>query len=246
MGHFRPAMTPTTVNQIGDLPDKAVVYCFEGTVTKAFKRSEGTNSQGEWSIEAFLLKDATGAEIKLMLKDSPPAGYAIGTALRLEAWKGDKGFSGLYAADDEYKGDVRRILRATKTCSIMLLNGHQQQPAPQQRPQQQAQQQQQGGQQQAAPQQRQQTTSTHAPAPTDDEARAARKALNDAKRTILQIVNLHLLCAKVVETVEAPAFKAATGHDMSEAQRQGATASVFIESCKKGLVHSMPNTPLEA
>lgn len=251
MGQIRPAMTPQPIDQILALPDKAVVYCFEGTVTKAFKRSDGTNAQGAWSIESFLLKDAAGAEIKLMLKDSDPAGWQPGTAVRLEAWKGDKGFSGLYAADDEYKGEVRRILRATKTCTVTILNGQQhapQQAAPQQQaqaPQQRPQGQQQPPQQQHAP--RQQTTTTHAAAPADDAAeREARKALNEAKRTILQITNLHLLCAKVVETVEAPAFKKATGQDMTEGQRQGATASVFIESCKKGLVHAMPTTALEA
>lgn len=244
-------MTPTTITQINDLPDKAVVYCFEGTVQKSFKRSEGTNSQGEWSIESFLLKDATGAEIKLMLKDSPPAGWPIGAAVRLEAWKGDKGFSGLYAADDEYKGEVRRILRATKTCNVTMLGGGQQQAAPQQqqRPPQQAAA---THQQQAAstpPQQRQQaTTGQQQAAPTDaDEAaaRAARQAMRDAKRTIIQISNLHLLCAKVVATQEAKAYKKATGQDMTEGQQQGATASIFIESCKKGLVHAMPTTLLE-
>lgn len=251
-------MTPTSIPQVCDLPDKAVVYCFEGTVQKAFNRSQGTNSQGEWSIESFVLKDATGADIKLMLKDSPPAGWAIGTAVRLEAWKGDKGFSGLYAADDEYKGEVRRILRATKTCTITLLNGHQPQQAPQQRqqqaaPQQQAQQQPQGGQQQAAPQQRQQTTQTTTQTSSvarDESGKRIlsdeeRKAVTDAKRTILQIANLHLLCAKMVDKMEAPAFKKATGSDMSEGQRQGAIASVFIESCKNGLVRSMPNFAFE-
>lgn len=246
-GQIRPAMTPQPIDQILALPDKAVVYCFEGQVTKAFKRSDGTNAQGPWSIESFLLKDATGAEIKLMLKDSDPAGWQPGTAVRLEAWKGDKGFSGLYAADDEYKGEVRRILRATKTCTITLLNGGQQHAPQQAAPQQQAQapQQRPQGQQQPPQQQQPPRQQTTAPAATDED-REARKALNDAKRTILQITNLHLLCAKVVETVEAPAFKKATGHDMTEGQRQGATASVFIESCKKGLVHAMPTTPLEA
>lgn len=247
MRHFRPAMQHQPIEQIQALPDRAVVYCFEGTVQKAFRRSEGTNSTGPWSIETFLLKEASGGEIKLMLKDADPAGWAPGTALRLEAWKGDKGFSGLYAADDEYKGEVRRILRATKTCNVTVLNG-QQQAAPQHQPQYQ----QHPQQSQPAPQQGHQqpdpdpqaTTAKQQP-PKQQTKAAAPDSVLEAKRTMMQIANLHLLAAQVVESYEAPAFKKHTGQDMTESQRQGAIASIFIESCRSGLVRNMPTKALD-
>jgi hypothetical protein len=232
------------IEQIQALPDRAVVYCFEGTVQKAFRRSDGTNSTGPWSIETFLLKEDSGGEIKLMLKDADPAGWAPGTKLRLEAWKGDKGFSGLYAADDEYKGEVRRILRATKTCNVTVLNG-QQQAAPQQQPQ---------HQQQPAQSQPAAQVSTHQQGmhnadvgspPPKQQTKAAPDSVTEAKRTMMQIANLHLLSAQVVESYEAPAFKKATGQDMTESQRQGAIASIFIESCRSGLVRNMPTKALD-
>ena len=105
-----------------------------------------------------------------------------------------------------------------------------QQPAPQQSaPQYQAPQQQELAPQQA-PQQRQH-------APTSD--------INSAKLSIMQITNLHLLCSKAVAQYEVPSFKKATGEDMSESQRQGATASIFIESCKSGLSRLMPSHKIE-
>jgi hypothetical protein len=227
------------IEQIQALPDRAVVYCFEGTVQKAFRRSAGTNDKGEWSIETFLLKEASGGEIKLMLKDADPAGWAPGTALRLEAWKGDKGYSGLYAADDEYKGEVRRILRATKTCNVTVLNGQQQAPPQQPQHQQQPQQSQPAAQQ---PPQQAATATTQAKPQTKS---AAPDSVLEAKRTMMQIANLHLLAAQVVESYEAPAFKKHTGQDMTESQRQGAIASIFIESCRSGLVRNMPTKALD-
>jgi hypothetical protein len=228
------------IEQIQALPDRAVVYCFEGTVQKAFRRSAGTNDKGEWSIETFLLKEASGGEIKLMLKDADPAGWAPGTALRLEAWKGDKGYSGLYAADDEYKGEVRRILRATKTCNVTVLNGQQQAP-----PQQQPQHQQQPQQSQPAAQQPPQQAATATTQAKPQTKSAAPDSVLEAKRTMMQIANLHLLAAQVVESYEAPAFKKHTGQDMTESQRQGAIASIFIESCRSGLVRNMPTKALD-
>lgn len=67
----------------------------------------------------------------------------------------------------------------------------------------------------------------------------------EAKRTIFQIMNLHLICATAVEKLEAPEFKRRTGHEMSESVRQGAIASIFIESCRTGLVRNMPDRLVE-
>lgn len=69
--------------------------------------------------------------------------------------------------------------------------------------------------------------------------------MTEAKRTIMQIANLHLLSAQAVESYEAPAFKKHTGQDMTESQRQGAIASIFIEACRSGLVRNMPTKALD-
>jgi len=237
-------MQPQLIQAINGLPDKAVVYAFEGTVKKTFQRSAGTNTNGDWSIESAIVADAAGDEIKVMVKDRAPMGFQVGQFLNFEAHKGDKGYSGLYAEDDEYKGNVRRILRATPTCHINFAGSGQsrQQDAHAQPPRQQ---------QQAAPPQRaqaqpQQRTQQATPQGNGTTAaqREAHDSVNEARRTIMQIANLHLLCAVAVDKYEAPEFKRRTSSELSESQRQGAIASIFIESCKCGLVRNMPTNQL--
>jgi hypothetical protein len=91
-------------------------------------------------------------------------------------------------------------------------------------------------QQEPPPQQRGSTTRQ---APTPEEL------MKDAKASMMQIVNLHLMVAKAVAKYEVPQFKKLTGHDMSEGQQQAATASVFITCERSGMVRQMPTTPLE-
>jgi hypothetical protein len=118
------AMTQS-INQIRDLPHKAVVYGFEGVVSKGFPRKAGTNNLGEWSFETFVVDDADGESIRLSLKNCPEAGWQPGTTIRVEPHKGDKGFSGLYAEDDEYKGVPRRTLLATATSRRTIIHAEQ-------------------------------------------------------------------------------------------------------------------------
>lgn len=108
-----------------------------------------------------------------------------------------------------------------------------QQPAPRQQPQS-------SGQHGALMQQPQQESSKPPVGTSPDQA------LKEARETIMRITNLHLLCARAVGQYEAPAFKAQTGDELSESQRQGAVASIFIEACRSGLVRSMSPHPLKS
>ena len=116
-----------------------------------------------------------------------------------------------------------------------------------------------GTEQQAAPAQRQQPApqrQTVAPQqheshpgqsqapPQQATAPSSEDTLKEARLTIMQITNLHLLCAKAVSQYEAPNFKKATGEEMSESQRQGAIGSLFIEAARSGLVRQMPTHPI--
>jgi len=137
--------------------------------------------------------------------------------------------------------DQNVILKATGSrddaqIEVHVVNPGQQQVAPRQQPapQQSAPQYQAPQQQELAPQQAPQQRQH---APTSD--------INSAKLSIMQITNLHLLCAKAVAQYEVPTLKKETGEDMSESQRQGATASIFIESCKSGLSRLMPSHKIE-
>lgn len=231
---------PFPLTALGSMADKQPVACVAGTVTKIWPRRSGSNSNGDWSIQNLMIKGTCGTEIGIQLKDREEFGKENGNRfIILEAKVGDKGMSGLYIFDDEYQGKTTRKLKATPTAQISW-GGEptKQQPA-------------QSGNTQPPHdpdwpevQQNYSPADEHAPARKQPDNHA-NEAMREAKRTIVQIVNLHLLVAKAVEKQEAPNFKKATGMDMTEAQRQGAIGSVFIEACKQGLVRSMPTSPME-
>jgi len=97
----------------------------------------------------------------------------------------------------------------------------------------------------AGPPQQQAELPAQQPTPQQRQTAAPTIDINSARLSIMQITNLHLLCAQYVAQYEVPSLKKATGEDMSESQRQGATASIFIESCKSGLCRMMPSHPLK-
>jgi len=233
-----PAMQ--SINQIRDLPHKAVVYGFEGTVSKGFPRKAGTNNLGEWSFETFVVDDNDGESIRLSLKNCPEAGWQPGTTIRVEPHKGDKGFSGLYAEDDEYKGVPRRTLLATATSRRTITS---QEQAPQRGNDSPEQTSRSSGMAYNPPPEYAPDAPAQPPKPTQRPGRD--EMILETKRAMVKLANLHLICAMVVEKVEVPVYKKLTGNDMSEAQRQGAASSIFIKAQMDGHHKSMPSSPLK-
>ena len=89
-----------------------------GTVTELFPRKNGTNSNGEWSLQNLKLKDQTG-EIQIQLKDRDalPQNFK-GKAIIIHCNQGQKGKTGLKAKNDNYKGP-QRIISVTPTAHII-------------------------------------------------------------------------------------------------------------------------------
>tara|TARA_R110000796_G_C14571530_1_gene435809 strand:- start:43358 stop:44173 length:816 start_codon:yes stop_codon:yes gene_type:complete len=261
---------PSTIADINGLPNKALIYRFIGTVVSCYERKSGTNAKGEWSIQNAILRDASGESIKLMLNGLPEQTWPDGAAIELGTWEGPKGHSGLYAEDDTYNNETKRIMRATKTCAINSAmpqeaaeNGQgypEQDGAPQH--QQQAPDHdtrnldnmpdQAWGDEPSAADQQQATAQPPAPqqAPAQHQAPPKKKTatsdFKQARKTIVQIANLHLTCAIAAQRMEAPTYCAATGHEMTPEQLQSATASIFIKAERSGLVNDMPTSPLNA
>jgi hypothetical protein len=229
-------MKAQSIQAIQDLPAKGLVYAFEGQITKIFKRSEGENAHGKWSIESVMAKDASGAEIKLMLKDREPCPYGVGTSIRVEAYKGDKGYSGLYAEDDDYKGKVTRILRVTPTADLSRVD---EAPSQRQAP---ASQPNDGGWDEHEPAPRQAPREPAREAPRHDESGKAVTP-KEVKLTVLQIANLYLESLLATRYV-AEAYKEKTGMDMSEGQRQACASSIFIKADRLNLHTEMPKAKI--
>lgn len=242
----RTLMKAQTISEIAGLPAKAIVYAFEGVVSKVFDRKTGQNSNGDWSIQSLMVKDPTGAEIKVMLKDREAFGYGVGTAIRLEAKQSDKGFSGLYAEDDDYKGKVTRLIKVTPSAMLCRLDGaapaaQPQQAAPQAQPARQGQ-----GWDEPAPQTqpyRQTPQAAQHVANAQGQAASHGTTPIGVKRTMIQIANLYLESLLATRYV-AETYKEKTGMDMSDAQRQACASSIFIKADRLNLHAEMPQTKM--
>lgn len=224
--------TPFPMEAFASLADNQPIACVEGVLTKLYGPKNGTNSNGPWSIQNAEL-DCKGTIVPVMFKDREPIDQGLkNRTIRLTASTA-KGMSGLYAIDDERNGAVTRKLKVTPSAQLDIIDNasaaakppHQAQNPPQQASQQAT------GQQTASK-----------PAASDD---GHHDHVRAAKQTIIQVLNLHLLITKAVDKMEAPAYKKATGLDMSESQRQAATASIFITCERQGLVRNMPTTLIE-
>ena len=244
-------MQPFPLNQLAAMADKQTLACVAGTIVSAYQAKRGTNANGEWSIQNVVLKGDDGTEVTLWMKDREEIQKsAKGQRIILTAHQGDKGLSGLYIMDDEYNGKTTRKIKVTPSAELSYGVATQQPAAASY---QQAQQTGQGLPQQAmhpeaaarheaAAKSWDEPAAQPAPAPTQH---APVDQIVEARRSIMQIANLHLLCAKAVAQYEAPAYKRATGADMTESMQQGACASIFIESCRNGLHRSMPTSPMD-
>lgn len=246
------SIQPFPLNQLGAMADKQTLACIAGTVMNIYKPKSGENSNGPWSIQNAVIKGTDGTELTLWIKDREEIpSSAKGRFLILTAKQGDKGLSGLYIMDDEYNGKITRKIKVTPTAELAYQqDGH----APQARQESHGHQAAETTEFQTAAHQKAEEEwkdiESAIPQAQSEPVRKQTKAnapdsLHEAKKTILQITNLHLLCARAVVDYEAPQFKKVTGQDMTESMVQGATGSIFIESCRNGLHRNMPTTALE-
>lgn len=252
-------MNPTPIPQILDMPDGATVYLVHGRIKTVQKRHTGTVSKGPRTGEPWAIQNLTieynGATIDVMVNDREdeiPKSWQ-GRMVRLEAYHGEKGWSGLYAFDDTYKNKTTRKLKVTGTGEVALLDGepavegsapseqHYQQQPQRQAPQQQSPQQP-PAQRQAHPQQRQQP-------PADDAAAAAaneKLRLREAKAKATQIANLQLLCLNRVADYVAPRFKERSGRELSMQEIHALGMNMTIEMMRAGEHWKMPPHEVEA
>jgi hypothetical protein len=225
-----------TIQDLNKFPPNTPVGNFIGTVAAVFNQRTGTNGKGDWALQTIKLRQGED-EIAVLLKDRPPFPFQKGQDVRIDYYAGDRGPTGAVTYDDDFNGTISRQIKVTPTGQISLLSGG----APEQNQQRETAAPTQARQESAPAAQNQQRNTTTTQPIGDAEA----AMIKETKKAIVQIANLHLLCALVVERVEAPAFHTATGVLMSEGQKQAAIASIFIKAERSGLVNEMPKRPLE-
>jgi hypothetical protein len=118
----------STIQDILDTEDKAIVYAFKGTVAEIWKENAGVNKRGEdYCIQNMMLKDAQGKQIKCKFDNRDPAPLDWkGREIHILAHNGKKGWSGVYAIDDNYPaGKITRIIKVTASAEVICGNSAQ-------------------------------------------------------------------------------------------------------------------------
>lgn len=231
-------MRTTPIAEVRELPADSIVHRITGTLKTIYGQKTGTigsgkNSGNPWAIQNGVLEMA-GAEVEVVFKDREPISPKWkGREIIIEAHKGDKGWSGVYAYDDDYKGNVKRKLKVTASGLVSLLeDGGQQTEQPQQpaKPQ---------GQQAQEPEPRQQPAQRRTATET---APGSPEAVREVKRRALQMANLQLVCMNMIEHVVAPRFKATTGVEIDAPSKHAWAMNLCIQLQREGHQNRMPAT----
>ena len=234
-------MEPYPLPQVESGADGQVLPLVRGTLATLYESKAGTSEHGDWSFQNGAITDGN-VTIPVQFKDRDAIPQSLrGKVIEIQAKSTDKhGLTGLKIFDDTYKGKTTRKLRVTQTADVRVVDAF---DDPEERV---------DHQQQAVAQESQQPTTTHQLADqqqpadkpkkeTPEETQA--KELNQAKFTLVQVANLHVLCRMAVIKQEVPIIKSLTGTDMSEGEIQSATSSLFIKMDKLGMHNKMPRKP---
>ncbi len=230
---------PFPLSAFASLADGQPIAAVQGVLVKLFDQKTGTSSAGAWALQNGEI-EADGVTIPITFKDRDPLDKTLKGRTILISSSNDKGMKGVYCWDDTRNNATVRKIKVTPSATLDIISGgggHAHQNHQQQQPQ--------GGQTSLTNPPDQggqgggQRQQTQAAKPPKDQSKEDADFL-EARKTINQIANLHLLCMLAVERYEAEAYKALTSRDMSEGQRQAAVASIFIKADREGLVRYMP------
>ena len=111
----------TTIEQIKGMEDGLVITRIDGIVKALFPRKTGSSDKGEWSVQTLILAQGQSEiPVSLWNKDAIPDNIK-GKAVSLVAFKGSKGWSGLYKNTGKSKDGSPRIeIRGTKSADIIV------------------------------------------------------------------------------------------------------------------------------
>ncbi len=219
--------------------DKEQLPLVRGRITAVYKVHKGNRKDGNPYHLQEIQIEGDGKKVLVFLDNKEEIQQSWkGRDIELSCHEGDKGLSGVYAFDDDYKDPIVRKIKVTKTGNISLITN--------------------GGRQEAPPRDREperepappRDEPRHQSAPPQDRAphsdRGSASDIADVKRQITQCANLMLLCQICIEKIVVPGFKSETGKDMDEARKGALATSLYISVERKGANTLMPTHPLIA
>lgn len=99
-----------------------VIISLRGTITKAYDRKIGGEGDKAWSVQNAFFKDQSG-EIRIAFWNRDDIKDFVNKEVTLSCHHSDKGYSGLYAHDNDYKGKVTREIKAQSNADLRLATG---------------------------------------------------------------------------------------------------------------------------
>ncbi len=246
----------STIEEVREMDIDTIIHAYKGKVVDIWKGKRGVGDEGAaWSFQNCEVQDATKNKIRVTFKDRDEVPVNVkGKEIQILAHQGKKGWSGIYASDDEYKGKVNRIVWVTKSAEVIIggkTMGESESAEPDE-PQERS----------AAPKAkktaptRQNAPESHPEAgkgtPESDyepvkqtsAASATDPAVKDLRQHLAKSSNCMLQCIK------AAAYVAGTSADklgitLSPDQFQAITSSFWISSDRAGLIDALPVKPIE-
>lgn len=239
-----PRITP--LSEIKELDHDQVVTCVVGTIKTIYEQKTGESNGKPWAIQNLTISDGT-TTLDVMNKGEEISKAWKGRKIIIEAHHGERGWTGVYASDDDYKGKVTRKLRLTSTATVSLYEEtgggeHEHEPEPERQPARQT--------TAARPPQQQAPPPAKAPAPAGrprtEHAPAPKPgsvgAMQFVNGEVTQAANLLLVCIGKVQNYVAPAVLERTGLELSAEECQKHATSLFIQMARDGMLIQMPKT----
>lgn len=113
-------MKSATINEIKSMEAKMPIVCFTGRITNIYPRRTGEGQNGAWSVQNLVFEQG-GERINVSAWEKEEFPKTMeGKVYTICAFKGQKGWSGVYASDGKTKeGAIRREIRTTKSADYI-------------------------------------------------------------------------------------------------------------------------------
>lgn len=223
----------SSVSEINEMDAKEVIHLFKGKITKFLFYKDGVGKEENGTLQMFLMKDKDGDEIKIKAwdRDRIPEKWR-GCEVSLLASKTQRGWSGVWAEDDEYNGETARIIKLGKSAEV--IKGGSSGSHDEEREEEEDRSERHSG-------KRSNRHEEEGEEEAPEEREAPRKrgsAMNEAKDRLVQCTNLYSLCYRAANyfgetTVELKS-------PLSAEHFQAMTSTMFIQMARDGYIDSMP------
>ena len=218
-------MTSTPLSQISEMEDGLPIPMLSGRIKIVFEYKKGEGEYGPWSFQSAVLTNGE-SEANLKFKNMDDMTPLQGKEVTIRANKSTKhGLTGVVKAVETYQGKTYHKVLLTQSCKIVVgLNGNEDE----------------GHLETASPMMMGRSGDPVDFIPMTHGAKGEPlSGVDEARKHLVQSVNLYNLCVDIVDTAVKPRVNGMTA-DMYQA----AVGTLFIEGSRAGLVNKMPVHPL--